>query len=136
MSNVHKVDCSSSPAALRAALLERADAHPVWHTYLVSLVHLRPVEGVPPAVLTTADSTHEILIQALDPDSRPDPDDPSTFRPLMPPNLAHQLRGRTDEVANDLFAAFVQALSTGELSPDTDYRSSQIEWLSRWGKAS
>lgn len=136
MRTLREVSCASAPAALRAVLLHRPDAHPVWHTYQVSLVHLRPLPGAPAAALTSSDASHEILILALDPQSQPDPAVPSTIRPLMPPNLAHQLRGRTDDHALTMFAAFVQALSVGELNPDTDHRQCQIAWLERWAKAS
>ena len=136
MRDLREVDCASAPAALRAVLLRRPDAHPVWHTYQVSLVHLRPLPGGPAPKLTSADASHEIVILALDPEHEADPQVPSTIRPLMPPNLAHQLRGRTDDAALTVFAAFVQALLVGELNPDTDHRQCQIAWLKRWGKAS
>jgi hypothetical protein len=135
MSNLREINCASAPTALRAVLLHRPDAHPVWHTYQVSLVHLRPIEGGPPPELRSPDSSHEIVIQALDPESQPDPEVP-TIALLTPPNLVHQLRGRTDEMALTVFGAFVQALAAGELNPDTDHRQGQIAWLNRWGKSS
>jgi hypothetical protein len=118
--------------SLRAVLLHRPDAHPVWHSYVVSLVHLRPLPELPPPNLAHQDSSHEIMVIALDPDFAPDPTDKSTLHPLHPPNLNHQLRGRTDETALALFNAFVQALSTGGLNPDTDHRGHTIAWLERW----
>lgn len=136
MSNMSELDCSTAPAALRAVLLHRPDAHPIWHTYMLSIVHLRPISEAPPAILRFSDSSHEIAILALDPDCSPYPHVARSVRPLMPPNLAHQIRGRTDQTALTLFGAFVTALSSGELNPDTDACSSQIEWLERWGKAS
>lgn len=136
MTDVREIDCSKAPGALRSVLLHLPKAHPVWHSYQVTLVHLRHVDGLPDPVLVHLDATHEILILALDPDSHPDPAVPDTIQPLMPPNLAHQLRGRTDDGARDLFQALVTALSAGSLSPDTDFRSHLLEWLDRWGKAS
>src|SRR5690606_37776191 len=119
MSNLLEINCADAPAALRAVLLHRPDAHPVWHSYQVSLVHLRPIEGWPLPDLRSPDSSHEIVILALDPESEPDPGVPS-IAPLTPPNLAHQLRAKTDEMALTVFGAFVQALAAGELNPDTD----------------
>lgn len=133
---LREVSCKLHPAALRAVLLHRPDAHPIWHSYVVSLVHLRPVPDGPPPVLAVPDATHELAIFALSPSSDPDPDELDTLRPLMPANLFHQLRGCSDEVALALFGAFVQALTNGELSPDTDYRRHQLAWLERWGRAS
>lgn len=136
MTNVRDIDCSNAPAALRSVLLYEPKSHPVWHFYQVSLVHLRHMDGMRAPVLIHPDSTHEIGIFALDPDSSPDPTDPSTISRLGPPNLAHQLRGRTDAGARDLFQAFVTALGAGTLSPDSDFRSHLIGWLDHWGKAS
>jgi hypothetical protein len=132
MTNVRELSCASAPAALRAVLLDRPDAHPVWKTYLVSLVHLRPLGDGRPCYLAQPDSSHEIMIRALDPRCKPDPAVPSTIRSLDPPNLIHQLRGQTDETALTAFGAFVQALSVGELNPDSDFTSYQIAWLDRW----
>lgn len=136
MTNIRDIDCSKAPGALRSVLLYQPKAHPLWHSYQVSLVHLRHIHGLPDPVLTHLDATHEILILALDPESSPDPAVPDTLRPLTPPNLAHQLRRRTDDGAQDLFQAFVTALDAGSLSPDTDFRSDLVEWLDRWGRAS
>lgn len=136
MTDVRDIDCSKAPAALRSVLLYQPQAHPVWHSYQVSLVHLRYIDGMQDPVLIHPDATHEVHIFALDPASSPDPTDPETLHKLMPPNLAHQLRGRTDAGARDLFQAFVTALGAGTLSPDSDFRSHLVEWLDRWGKAS
>ncbi len=136
MNNVRDIDCSSAPACLGSVLLYRPEAHPLWHSYQVSLVHLRPMEGVRDGSLTSPDATHEIHIFALDPESTPDPADPSTIERLRPPNLVYQLRGRTDDGALDIFRAFVADLSSGVLNPDTDRRSAQLAWLDRWGVAS
>jgi len=137
VSRVRELDCEGALASLRAVLLHRPDAHPIWHTYLVSLVHLRPIAGYPPVHLAFPDASHEITIVALDPDDpQPDPARPSTIRALTPPNLVHQLRARSDAMARGVFAAFVQALLTGSLNPDTDHRQCQIDWLNRWERAS
>ena len=129
---LRELSCARSPAALRAVLLHRPDAHPVWKTYLVSLVHLRPLGDGHPCYLAQPDSSHEIMVRALDPRCKPDPEVPSTIRTLDPPNLVHQLRGQTDETALSVFGAFVQALASGELNPDTDFRQYQSAWLHRW----
>jgi hypothetical protein len=135
VSNVR--ECSQkAPAVLRAVLLHRPDAHPIWHTYLVYIVHLRPLDGLPEPVLAFPDATHEIAIYALDPSCEPDPANPKTLRHLLPVNLSHQLRRRSDVGALAVFAEFVQALSSGALSPDTDCRRAQIGWLERWEQAS
>lgn len=133
MSNVREMPTGSAPACLRAVILHRPDAHPIWHSYMLSLVHLRPMPSMRDAVLYHADSSHEIQVWALDPaDPQPDPSVPGSARMLQPVNLVHQLRGRSDETALALFNAFVQALSTGGLNPDTDHHSHTTAWLERW----
>src|SRR5690606_42092591 len=101
----------------------------------VALLHPRPLDGCPLPDHRSPNSSHAIVILALDPESEPDPGVPS-IAPLTPPNLAHQLRGKTDETALTVLGPFVQALAAVELNPDTDHLQCQIEWLNRWGKSS
>jgi hypothetical protein len=117
---------------LKAWLLYRPDAHPWWHYYSVSLIHLRPLPGQPWPKKEHADSTHEILILALDPEACPEPDSekPEEFAYLRPANLVHQLRGLTDAAALSIFEAFIAALEQ-RLSPDTDHRVAQMVFLAQ-----
>lgn len=87
-----------------------------------------------PAQLRYPDASHEIVIIALNPNVEVDPGDPKSFGRayLTPINLSYQLRGSKDEDALHLYTAFLEALSSGEVSPDTDHRSCQIAWLERW----
>lgn len=124
------VDREKSPAALRHVLLRRPDAHPVWSEYVLSLVHLRPLEGKP-AKLQHPDSSHEIVCFALDPESNPDPDDVRSYEVLTPVNLCYQLRGLDDQQALSVFSRFLQALSGRSLSPDTDFYMVQVGMLDR-----
>lgn len=135
MKNLVQVDCSVKTTALRAVLLHRPDAHPIWHSYMVSLVHMRDEPGFPPAHRTFADETHEIMVVALSPNCGDFPQEWSKIVHLTPPNLVQRLRGYTDDRARKLFDAFVKALAAHELNPDTDYRRSQLAWFERWGRA-
>lgn len=136
MNNVREIKLTGPHAALRAVLLHRPDAHPHWHTYQVAVVHLRPVEGLPPPKLAFPDGSHEISILAVDPRTEPNPDDLRSIQTLHPPNMVSQLRALTDEGALALFGAFVKALSTHELCPDSDHFRSQLAWLERWQRSS
>lgn len=123
------IDAETAPSVLRAFLLYRPDAHPCWHSYMLSLVHLRPIEGKP-AHLQHPDSTHEIVVLALDPTKPdPEPDDPTSIWHLVPANLIFQLRGLGDAQALRVFSTFASVLARHRLSPDTDYRSFQKSYL-------
>lgn len=117
-------------ATLVSWLLHRPDAHSFWHNYIVSLIHLRPLPGVDPAFLHTADATHEVIIIALNPSHEPNPDDVDSIRILTPPNLNQQLRNYTDAGALALVEKMITAL-VGPLSPDSDHRSCQQRWIEK-----
>jgi len=128
--NLWDIDASKDhPACLRAVILRRPDAHPLWHDYLLSLVHLRPIDGKP-AILECEDSSHEIVCAALDPefDNQPTADG---FKMLRPLNLVYQLRGLDDAQAKQVFTLYLQSLTVRLISPDTDYRTAQIATLNR-----
>lgn len=115
------------PDSLRSALVYRPDAHPVWHTYVVSLIHLRS----PDAWREKPENTHELVIGALDPGTVPDPSDPLTVRALVPMNLVHQFSGIDDAAAGRIFDRFIQALAERRLTPDTDGKVTNQLWLFR-----
>lgn len=131
-----KVDTAGSPAALRIYVLHRPDAHPMWHSYVLSLIHLRPIDGMPPPHLEHRDSSHELSLFALDPRAPLEASKPETYRLLHPVNLLHQLRRVTDERAGALCDAFAKAIDEGAVNPDTDWRRAQLFWLNRWLLAS
>lgn len=107
---------------IAAWILCAPGAHPAWSFYQVTLVHLRPVEGLPPPVLKRPGVEHEIAIMALHPDTRPLPDDTATWVFLTPPNAAGQFGGLDDADAERVLKALVAAFVSGKVSPDSDYR--------------
>lgn len=110
---------------LRYVMLRRPDAHPIWHDYMMTLIHLRPVEGYPPAVLANSNCTHELMCYALDPNYDNQPTGPHEQRFLTPPNLVYQFEGLTDEQALEVFSAYLKCMARRTCSPDTDWRSVQ-----------
>ena len=48
-------------------VVEVPQAHAIWHSYHVALMHLRPLRGQPPADLYVPDATHELCVFAMDP---------------------------------------------------------------------
>ncbi len=123
------------PAGLDRWLLHCPLSHPFWPWCVVSVISLRDVPGMKPAVITTPGATHEVMIFALDPDFHPD-DRWCTggagrwnARTLTPANLVEQLVGLTDEHANELVFLFAHSCCDGLTSPDSDYRAQNVRLL-------
>ena len=113
-------------------LIEAPWAHPMWHSYFLSLVHLRPVLGSTHETLFYLNgATHEVTLMAVDPEWEPTS---LTSNPLahclMPMNYAGQFIEPTDQSAEARVRAAVQDVVDGVLSPDTDYLK---EWCDRFG---
>lgn len=103
-------------------------AHPIWHSYWITGVALRDVDGMPPAKINLPGATHEIMVYALDPhkpiklDSHP--------RLLTPANFVGQFIAADDAAAEALLQQTVQDVLNTRLNPDTDARS---QWVARFG---
>lgn len=113
------------PAAIGMWFLHAPGAHPLWSWHVVTAVHLRDVEGQPPAHRATPASTHELMILAVDPaHGDPDVDDPGQLGPhlLKPPNMAVQVEDATDEMIDEMLRLLARAFVNGISSPDDDYR--------------
>jgi len=103
-------------------------AHPFWHSYSLSLIHLRPVSGLPVPIIHLPGATHEMFLFALDPtwemklDERP---------PILNPvNFVAQFIERDDKSAIKRIEQSVIEIVHGELSPDTDFMQ---HWIHRYG---
>ena len=138
-----RLDFGEHPTTLAAALLHCPDAHPFWSWWMVSLVHLRLIEGLPPAHLAAPEMTHEIAVQAINPERCPVPD-PAACREgyphLTPPDIVQQFAAQSDAMAVALFAWLCDEVQTGKLSPDQDHRAcwkaACASWLARRASAS
>lgn len=97
--------------------------HVAWSYWAVSLVHLRPLEGAPPAALSYPDAEYEITSIALDPAHEPDVDGNAGLRFLMPVDVSEQFHGCTDAQAVQLLDLFIRTIVDGRLAPDSDFRS-------------
>lgn len=108
-------------------IVKVAGAHPLWDHWMLSVIHLRPIEGVRPAHITRPGATHEVIFVALDP-GRPLPASlvvASSFRPhfLLPVDLAEQIIASDDAQAQQIFELAVRAIVSGVASPDADWRA-------------
>lgn len=109
-------------ATLAHYLVRAPGAHAFWSEWWICLMHLRPIEGVRPAILQFPGAEHEILCVAQDPAVKGDPDDQETVRLLSPIDWAVQFKGCTDRVAIDVAETVIKAIMTGNASPDSDFR--------------
>lgn len=121
-----------SPACIAAWLVDRPGAHPWWHHYLVSVVHLRDVPGVPPAKKSYPEAAYEFQIVSIDPERCPSPQpDANGYPMLLPPDVIYQFHGVTEEDAVRICELAITAISKGLLSPDSDFASAWKESLSK-----
>lgn len=126
-------DREASPATVGCWVVSCPWAHPIWRDYMVSVVHLRPLEGKPPAKLRFPAAEHELVVCALDPD-HPAPRHAADVHLLMPPNLVFQFRGLDDEKAAFVGERLTRVFAERRASPDTDHRRSTLialAWLVR-----
>jgi hypothetical protein len=88
---------------------------PGWDRYLLSVVHLRPIDGVRPAVVRVPHATHEVLLLALDPAVDPQPTDVESWRFLRPVNVCEQIELPHDDAARVLLGLAARAVVAGVL---------------------
>lgn len=86
-------------------------------------MHLREIEGTKPAYKKYPDAQHELQVLAIHPDALPDPDDTSTWKYMMPPDVVEQFHGLNDEQTVQLATMLVAHVCKGLLSPDSDWRA-------------
>lgn len=75
---------------------------PSWDHYYLSVIHLRPIDGVRPPIVRVPGATHEIMVAALDPRFSPTPFDQESWMPLFPLNVEEQLVLPSDASAREL----------------------------------
>lgn len=119
-------------SAVALWVIECAWAHPIWHSYLMTLIHLRPLAHCSKGVkFYLHGATHEMWIHALDPDGnrqalingRPS----GEVCPMLTPiNFAAQFIEPGDYQAIVRCEKAIQQICDGLLSPDTDQQRSWI----------
>ena len=123
-------------AAVDAWLVEASWAHPAWHSYIIIVVHLRPMPGVKPPIIYNPNATHEVIVSALDPNGDRDHLLANSIsnhcRTLEPPNYAGQFVEITDDLARGRVRRAVEMICNGDLSPDSDYRAQWVTLFGDW----
>ena len=111
--------------------LDCPNQSPAWRHYLLSVIHLRHIDGVRPAVITRAGATHEIILTALDPAEDPVPDNLDSWRHLRPLNFVGQLTLPSDDEARIAADVLAKAVIHGLLWAEPPL-SGQVEpWQSQ-----
>ncbi len=112
-------------------IVEARFAHPLWHSYWIELVHLRPFADKRPTKFYLEGATHEVWVYALDPNhSRDQMIRSGAVNALTPKNFAAQFIEPSDEAAAERVQQAVRMICDGKLSPDTDFIRS---WAALFG---
>jgi hypothetical protein len=112
-------------------IVEAPWAHPLWHSYGLVVVHLRPHPCCPEPKIYLEGATHEVWLYALDPNKpRHLMINRCDMKFLLPLNFAAQIIEETDEKAAERLEKAVKEILDGKLIPDTDYISM---WVARFG---
>lgn len=119
-------------AMLALWVVEAPWAHPLWHSYLISLVHLRPLPDNRRTIFYLPDATHELIVSALDPEAAREPVilGLANAATLQPDNFGAQFVAAADATARNVIKTTVQSICDGFLNPDTDAR---IQWVELFG---
>ena len=127
---LHPGDPLSWTATVALWFLNCPGQSPAWSCYLLSCVHLREIPGTSPPILAEPGMTHEVMLVALDPYSKPDPANLDTWRTLRPFNYVGQIRLPDDDKAQRLLEWCARAVLAGHL-PAEPLLSGQVEpWRS------
>jgi hypothetical protein len=113
-------------AGLGIWVVEAPWANLAWHTYVLTLIHLRPLRReTEPLKLYLPGASHEMWLMALDPDgdrqSLLDGHGFGKCQFLTPKNFAAQFIEPNDDAAIRRIERTVLSICKGELSPDTDF---------------
>lgn len=100
-------------ATLASWFLHCPGQSPAWSHYVLSVIHLRPIEGARPAVIRVPGATHEVVLLALDPTLEPQPTDSETWSFLTPVNVMEQVELPGDDQAVTLCRLSAQAVVAG-----------------------
>lgn len=121
-------------ATLAHWVIEAPWAHPVWHSYSLILLHLRPLATKRETLFYKDGATHELILHAMDPDADREAIITGTrdFGKawLLPTNFSAQFIEVRDELAMSRVRESAVAICNHHLSPDTDFIR---EWAFLYG---
>lgn len=119
-------------ASLAVWIIEAPWAHAWWHSYVLVLLHLRPLKDGRETKFHLSNATHEMWLNALDPFAPREAaiSEGAPWCPLMPDNFAAQFIAPDDAAAISRIERDAQRICDGRLSPDTDCIR---DWISLYG---
>lgn len=116
----------SFDATVGGFIVRAPGVHVFWDHYLVSVIHLRPIDGEKSPVIRRPGATHELIIAALNPE-RPLPPldwtDDYSVSFLTPIDVEAQFVAANDAVADRILELSVRTIVDGLASPDQDWRA-------------
>jgi hypothetical protein len=102
---------------------------PAWSHYLLSICHLRDMDGVKPAEVVVEGATHELTLFALDSDQKPKFNDRNSLSALTPANAACQFIVDSDEQASELAFCMARAICLGDIPAEPMFQQAgQDQW--------
>ena len=113
-------------ASLSTWILVCPGQSPAWDHYMLSLIHLRSIEGVRPAIIREPLATHEVIVLALE--GKPVITKPRTWRTLSPANVMEQIELPSDDLAVVLCAEAAQAVVNGILPAEPMLSGQREPW--------
>jgi hypothetical protein len=128
-------DPEPNESTIATWLIEAPYAHPVWHSYIISLAHLRQ-RGMPGPIKYRDGASHEMILMALAPEGdranliKVGSFQSDTCTPLMPLNFACQFANVSDDEARQTVEDVVHDVCDAKISPDTDFLRM---WVKRFG---
>ncbi|MEM7213292.1 MAG: hypothetical protein AAF479_15635 [Pseudomonadota bacterium] len=100
-------------------------AHPMWHSYRISLADLLGEHPAGPATIHREGVTHEVVVEAVSNDYPIDWNASALeqrVQPLRPINYGYQFTADSHDAAFQRIDEAAKAIEQGQLNPDTDAR--------------
>lgn len=120
-----RLPLSGPSTALGSWLVFAPKSHLLWPYKMIALCHLRDVPGVPPAHKQYPQAEYELMVISINPEDCPEPD-PEKYEdgyPLLyPVDVVTQFHGIPDRDAVTVLDSAINAVVSGQLVPDQDYR--------------
>lgn len=110
-----------------------------WETYSLMLIHLHPDPDLPPPKLDYPGATHELFVQAIDPEGDVSSQTPLPWPHLHPANARVQFHVHDDDQARHVSELVARAVADGMLTaetsiylfPDDEHPDGQIKLIAQ-----